>query len=421
MRVLVYTESHWLGGADKFLGDLLPRLDRGRFEATVASNPNEEFAEWLAQRAPGVPHHAVGVTTEGDSRVLAAARAVRNAAGGSPGPAPGPSSTDSVSDRPARTMAAAVLRWQRLASNVARLRGLLRQSRPDVLHINNGGYPGGESCRALALAARAERVPRTVFFAHAYPLPRAWPAWAERRLDAAVDRGVSEWVAPAKGAAAALHRTRGIDPERIRTIYLGERARGTGGRDDARGRLGIDPGRAVLSVVGSLEERKGQDVALEAVAALRARGTDPLLLVVGTGDRHPRLERAARDLELDGSVRFLGWREDVDDVMAASDVLLHPSTHTELLPYSIKEAMAHGRPVVASNVGGVPELVENGSTGLLVAPGEAGALADATHSLLDDPGRADALGRAGLRRLEEHFGLERMVEAVTAAYLGEPG
>jgi glycosyltransferase involved in cell wall biosynthesis len=135
----------------------------------------------------------------------------------------------------------------------------------------------------------------------------------------------------------------------------------------------------------------------------------------------PTLEETTRRLGLDRSVRFLGLHEDVEGVLAAADVLVHPSLE-EGFSNAILEAMGASLPVIATRVGGNPEAVEDGVTGLLVPPRDSPALARATIGVLADPARASALGAAGRRRVEQEFTLSRMVaryEQVYAEMVGQ--
>jgi len=132
-----------------------------------------------------------------------------------------------------------------------------------------------------------------------------------------------------------------------------------------------------------------------------------------------KLERQARELGLDKThVQFAGWLENVDAVLRITDILVHPSLSHELLPYSIKEGMAHALPVVATNVGGIPELVRDGRTGLLVSPGDDRALASAIRQLFESPRTRARFGAAGQARIRRDFTMEHMAKGMRAAWTG---
>jgi glycosyltransferase involved in cell wall biosynthesis len=167
--------------------------------------------------------------------------------------------------------------------------------------------------------------------------------------------------------------------------------------------------RFTVAVVGTVERRKGQDVALEAVGILHAREVDIDLVLVGR-KQEPEFAAAlsarADELGIADNVRFKGSVSDVDSELSAVDVVVGPS-RAEPLGLALMEAMALGRPVVASRVGGIPEFIIDGTTGLLVSAGSAQELADAIHELVIDPPKARELGSAARAHVMTHFTVER--------------
>jgi glycosyltransferase involved in cell wall biosynthesis len=181
---------------------------------------------------------------------------------------------------------------------------------------------------------------------------------------------------------------------------------------------GIAPGSPIVGVVARLEVEKGHPTLLEAWPRVLASVPDAHLLVVGEGSQREALEAQARSLGLLGaqpSVTFTGRRDDVPAVTAALDVAVLPS-YREAQGLSILEAMALARPVVASAVGGIPEMIEAGRTGLLVPPKDPDRLADAIVRLITDHPYADTLGKAGRDLVEERFCAELMVRAIETIY-----
>ena len=190
----------------------------------------------------------------------------------------------------------------------------------------------------------------------------------------------------------------------------------------------IPAGDPIVGVVARLEPEKGHPTLLEAWPAVRAAVPNAHLLIVGEGSQRDLLEAQASSLGLlDGrfhaaprvndapSVIFTGRRDDVPAVTAALDVAVLPS-YREAQGLSILEAMALSRPVVASAVGGIPEMIDDGRTGLLVPPRDAGALAAAIVRLLQDAEFAERIGRAGHDLVHERFCVEQMVRAVETIY-----
>jgi glycosyltransferase involved in cell wall biosynthesis len=173
---------------------------------------------------------------------------------------------------------------------------------------------------------------------------------------------------------------------------------------------------AVLAVVARLHPEKGQGYLFRALPRLlAATGGKLRLLVAGAGPFRQAYEREVLALGVEGAVRFLGFRADVTRILAASDVVVLPSV-AEAFGLVLAEAMAMQRAVVATRVGGIPEIVEDGVTGILVPPASPTALADAIWSLLRDPARRVQLGEAGRRRVLESFRFETMMTRYEALY-----
>ncbi len=156
--------------------------------------------------------------------------------------------------------------------------------------------------------------------------------------------------------------------------------------------------------MAALRPEKNHELFLQAAALVRRELPETRFLVIGDGPRRPALESLARELLPAAAVRFLGTRRDVPELLALVDVVLLTS-HDEASPVSILEAMAAGKPVVATRVGSVGQTVLDGRTGYLVPPGSAGELARRTLELLQDAARAAALGRAGRRQVVEHWSI----------------
>jgi glycosyltransferase involved in cell wall biosynthesis len=180
----------------------------------------------------------------------------------------------------------------------------------------------------------------------------------------------------------------------------------------ARTSLGAGPSDRLVVAVGRLHEQKRFDLLLEAFAAAPA-GTR--LAIVGTGSLQGDLEAKAKSLGVAGRVRFAGFRSDVPAVLAAAD-LFALSSDDEGLPMVVLEAMASARAVVATDVGSVRDLVEDGETGLVVPRRDPAALGAAMAALLEDDGRRRRMGKAGRARVAERYPVERCV-AETEAYL----
>jgi glycosyltransferase involved in cell wall biosynthesis len=239
-----------------------------------------------------------------------------------------------------------------------------------------------------------------------------------RRMDYALRRGLwtdllyNRSVATVAAISEEVRRRlldAGVRSERVTVVRSGVEPPaglpGAAGRAAARARFGIE-GELAIGIVAALERRKGHDVLLRALAALD--GAPPWRCrVCGGGSQHEALQRLAADLGIAPRVRFLGEQRQVADVLAALDVFVMPSRH-EGLGVAVLEAMAMSLPVVASAVGGIPEAVKAGETGLLVPPDDPTALAAALRELGRDGERAKRMGHEGRTRVVAEFSMEAM-------------
>jgi len=182
-----------------------------------------------------------------------------------------------------------------------------------------------------------------------------------------------------------------------------------------RDEFGMEPGSPIVGVVGRLELEKGHPTLLEAWPHVLRSVPDAYLVIVGEGSRLDALHEIAREMKILHRVVFTGRRDDIPAVTAAFDVAVLPS-YREAQGLTILEAMAMSRPVVASNVGGIPEMITHEVTGLLVPPHDPPALAAAIVRLIQDHQLADTIGRAGHDLVHDRFCVQLMVKAVQDLY-----
>jgi glycosyltransferase involved in cell wall biosynthesis len=185
-----------------------------------------------------------------------------------------------------------------------------------------------------------------------------------------------------------------------------------------RERLGISPHDPVLGIVAHILPHKGYDDLVQALALLLEKLPTVKCLIVGRAPRKRYLQRLlqrAERLSVRDRLIMAGFQEDVVPFLHTMDVFVLPS-RTEGFPMTILEAMAAGRPVVATAVGGIPEIVRDGETGFLTPPGDPGRLAEAFLQLLEAPTLATAMGEAGRKRVESHFTLESEARQITTVY-----
>jgi glycosyltransferase involved in cell wall biosynthesis len=212
-------------------------------------------------------------------------------------------------------------------------------------------------------------------------------------------------------AAASRLLAEGVPQGKVRVIPNGVEAHAHRAPD----RRAL-PRRVV--VVANLRREKGHDVLLRAAADVVRAFPDARVELVGGGPELPALRRLADELGLERVVSFLGHREDVTSRLDAADLFVLPS-RSEAFPNAMLEAMAAGLPVVASDVGGVREVVRHAATGLIVPAGDAGALASAIRRLMADPPFAHGLGDAARTEVIARYSFDRMIDQFEALYLTE--
>jgi glycosyltransferase involved in cell wall biosynthesis len=233
---------------------------------------------------------------------------------------------------------------------------------------------------------------------------------------AAVRRRCAARVIAVSEAARQSYLDQSLDrPERVVAVHNGIVDRATPGTGRAvRAELGIPAEAPVIATLSVLRHGKNHDISAEAVRLLGDRFGDLRLLIFGEGPERPNIERYTRDLG--ERVMFTGHRDDVLNVLDAVDVLVHP-TSVDAFPTALLEAMAARVPAVATAVGGIPEAVEDGETGILIEPPPtAAALAAALAPLLEDRTLRERLGARGRERFEAQFTVDRWLERLLAVY-----
>ena len=304
--------------------------------------------------------------------------------------------------------------------SLVRLVRLLRRARPDIVHTHTA-KAGALGRLAVALSGVRPR-PAVVHTYHGHVLsgyfsPRVAEAyrWIERLLA----HGSDALVAVSPEVRDDLVRLGVAPASRFAVVRLGlELERRTTAARDARGRvrdeLGVDETTMLVLWLGRMTTIKRVDLLVEAFARLRERGVDSVLVLAGDGPDRPDLEGRVAELGLDDAVRFLGFREEVGELYAAADVVALSSAN-EGTPVSLIEALAAGRAVVTTDVGGARDVVAAGAAGLLVPPGDPDALADGLAALAD-PALRERLGAAGRLHVTGRYSVSRLVDDVDRLY-----
>lgn len=298
-----------------------------------------------------------------------------------------------------------------------KLCALMRRERPQIVHTHTAkaGFVG-------RLAAKLAGVPIIVHTYHGHVLHGYYSRLKSRLLtlmEATLARVTDRIVAISETLRSDLVDI-GIAPdEKIITISLGLELEPFLANDSLRGlfrkELGLSRDTKLIGIVGRFAAIKNHRLFLDMASQVLRRFPNSRYIVVGDGLSRAGLEDYARSLEIDRAVIFTGWRSDLAKIYADLDVLVVSSTN-EGTPVSAIEAMASGCPVVASRVGGLPDLVSDGVTGFLVEPGNASSLARQVESVLNDSAMAKRMGLAGREFVRVKFSAARLIGDVESLY-----
>jgi glycosyltransferase involved in cell wall biosynthesis len=290
-------------------------------------------------------------------------------------------------------------RWD--AHRTAGLLSLLRRERFSVLHTHMFG-----SNLWGALMGPACGVPVVIAHEHTWSYEgKPWRAWLDGRV---IGRRVTRFIAVSAADAQRMVSIERVPPEKVTVIPTALIPRVRLAEGDLRAELGLEPGTPLIGSVAQLRRQKALDVLIDAHARVLEAIPSAHLVVAGDGDCRAELERHAIAAGVADRTHFLGRRDDVDCILEALDVAAM-SSDFEGRPLFALECMALGTPLVATAVGGLPEMIDDGRTGLLVPPRRADALADALVSLLLDPGRRGRIAAAAATQVDR-------IDAVAAQF-----
>jgi glycosyltransferase involved in cell wall biosynthesis len=353
LRIMFVVTNMPVGGAEVLLAELIRRIDRKRFQPELCCLKRlDQLGETLANE---VPAFTGLIACKYDACVL------------------------------------------------GRLVRLLRRRRIDAL-VTVGA---GDKMFWGRLAARLSGVPVICSALHSTGAPER-VEFSNRLLARLTDAFIA--VAEPQGQYLAAYE--GCPADKIRVIPNGvdtERFSPRPPSPQLRDELKIDAGAPIVAIVAALRPEKNHEMFLRVAALVRQKLSAAQFLIVGDGPERNGLETLATDLGLTDAVHFLGTRSDVPDVLSSVDVVLLTS-HNEANPICLLEAMASGKPVVATRVGSVAETVLPGLSGYLVSPNNSQCMADCTLELLGDPARAADMGSVGREHVIAHWSIDRMVQ-----------
>jgi glycosyltransferase involved in cell wall biosynthesis len=289
---------------------------------------------------------------------------------------------------------------------VRTLFSLFRRERVQVVNTHSGKDSWVASIAAkiagvpLLIRTRHISVPvRRGFFNMIYRWPDGYITTGEMIRDHLIRKGIS--------ADRVVSIPTGVDLTRFSAGANGSRI---------REESGIAPGTFLVSMIGVLRSWKRHDVFLEAVRLLKEQGVPIRAFVVGEGPRRDVIEAEIREKGISDVASITGFREDIPEILAASDAVVLSSDRFEGVPQAILQAMAMEKPVVASPVGGIPEVVRHEETGLVCRAGDPASFAGAITRLRDDPSMGKAMGASGRKIVLASYSLAAMGEKTEAFY-----
>jgi glycosyltransferase involved in cell wall biosynthesis len=286
----------------------------------------------------------------------------------------------------------------------------LKLGEVDIVHVHRG-KEHWLAAAANRLSPTPRPIVRTRHIAHAVR-PHAANRWLYRRATA--------WVVTVTDAIRGQYIAAGLlEPARVTALPGGadtEAYRPHPADPAVRRRLGGEPDHPLVGMVAGLRVMKGHAVVVEAASRLAALGLRPRFTFVGRGTREPAIREAIRAAGLDLQFTLSGFADDLPQVLAALDLVLYVPLESDGMSRVVFECLAAGRPLIASRVGVVPEVLSDGANAVLVPAGDGAALADAIARVLGEPATRERLGHAGRKLVESRYSGARLAAALEARY-----
>jgi glycosyltransferase involved in cell wall biosynthesis len=294
----------------------------------------------------------------------------------------------------------------------------LKKERYHIVHTHNSkaGFVG-------RLAAKSASVPVIVHTVHGFAFHDREPAWRQmlfRNLERLASHWCDRMIFISQPLIEWALQERIVDRQKVLKIYSGIDLTHfhpvtDNEKKSLRRKWGIREESAVIGIVSKLWEGKGHEILIRAFKELKEEINDAVLAIVGEGYLHGKLVNLVHRLGLADSVIFTGFQMDVSEIMATFDVAVLPSLF-EGMGRVLLEAMAMEKPVVASRVGGIPDLVHDGVNGILIAPGSVQELRSSLLKTLRNPVMAREMGKQGRKRIKAEFSVDTMVQSIQRVY-----
>jgi glycosyltransferase involved in cell wall biosynthesis len=361
VRVVLLVDTVGGGGAEQVVADLAVNLDSQRFDVAVCAT-RADGRQAAEVRRSGVPVTVIGRRS----------------------------------------------RWD--VPGMLRLWSFLRDGGFDVLHAHKFG-----SNVWARLFGRSSGIPVVIIHEHSWDYRGGFKRDVRAGLDRFLSRFCDAVVTPSEADRQAWERVVGVAPRKLRLVRNGV-AKPAPQPASLRRELGLSEDAIVIGNVGRLEPEKGFDLLVRAFALVANRYPQARLILVGDGSQRAALEALSHDLGVADRCLLTGYRHAASGLMGEFDIFASASRN-EGLPLALIEAMSAGRPVVATAVGGVPEVVVDGATGFLVPGGDIALFGEQLGRLIDDADLRNRMGQNGQARYQALFTVERMVSEIEAIYM----
>lgn len=302
-----------------------------------------------------------------------------------------------------------IIRW----INSILLKKFLYLKNFDIIHINNGGYPGSENCLLLARIARKMGFKVIMQVNNMAQQRDKW--W-----DIYIDKSVDLFITASEVAKLRLHNVRSFDKDKIVTLpnYVMDASFLCENNLSLKKEYGFNNDDVIIIEVALLQERKGQRFLIDAISNLNTKQNKSKykLLLIGDGEDMIKLKAYVKQRELDTCVYFLGYQDNYLDYVKESDIVVLPSIKDEDMPLIILSAMSLGKPIVSTTVGGIPEEIENGISGILVNPLCEDFLKKLSDAIEFAYENREKLGSNARKRYEEHFSQNMYISSLSNIY-----
>lgn len=328
-----------------------------------------------------------------------------------------------LSNNAIHKIASRVLRLPIFIHDIWCITKLIKRIKPDLIHINNGGYPGALSCRAAVISARIVGIKSIVMVINNIAVDYlSLRRKLQRPLDRVIAKNVSIFITGSKHASEKLEKVLNLEPSKAKPIWNGVAVPNSIQLKSEKDLIGLvfPEANLVIGMVAQLIPRKGHSTAIEAVAHLVISNSlqpgDLVLLIEGSGPLEKKILNLISDKNLTEFVFLVGEAKNIFEFIEHLDIMLLTSISDEDLPNVISEAMALGKPIVASKLSGIPEQVSPGKNGFLCSPGAAEEFSLSLNALITDNSMREAYGRHSRAMYSERFSPEVSVPKYLLEY-----